>query len=60
MIKVLEHGITKVTCKRCKAKLEYEVEDIKEGKYYDDITDEHSTCPYITCPDCGSEIFVWK
>ena len=28
MIKVLEHGVRKITCKRCKAKLEYEVDDI--------------------------------
>ena len=58
MIKVIEHGVRKVTCKKCKAKLEYETEDIKEGKYYDDITDTHGTYLYIICPDCGSEIFV--
>ena len=59
MIKVLEHGVRKVTCKKCKAKLEYEVEDIQEGKYYDDIVNnELETYRYILCPDCGSEIFV--
>lgn len=58
MIKVLEHGVRKVTCKKCKAKLEYEVDDIKEGKYYDDINDEHDTYSYIICPDCGFEILV--
>ena len=51
MIKVLEHGVRKVTCKKCKAKLEYEVNDIQEGKYYDDINDEHGTYCYIVCPD---------
>ena len=28
MIKVLEHGIRKITCPNCKAKLQYEQEDI--------------------------------
>ena len=58
MIKVLEHGVRKVTCKKCKAKLEYEAEDVKEGRYYDDITDQEGAYLYIVCPDCGSEIFV--
>ena len=58
MIKVLEHGIRKITCKKRKAKLEYEVDDIKEGKYYDDINDEHGTYSYIICPDCENEIIL--
>lgn len=53
MIKVLEHGIMKVTCPNCKAKLQYEQEDIIAEK-----------CPngkkWIVCPDCGKEIIIKK
>lgn len=53
MIKVLEHGIMKVTCPNCKAKLQYEQEDV--------ITEK---CPngkkWIVCPDCGKEIIIKK
>lgn len=45
MIKVLEHGIKKVTCPCCRAKLQYELEDIQEGEYL-----------YIVCPDCENKI----
>ena len=44
MIKVLEHGTKKVTCPNCKAKLQYEQEDI--------LMDS------ITCPDCKQRIYV--
>ena len=51
MIKVLEHGIRKVTCPNCKAKLQYEQEDIIIEK-----------CPdgkrWIVCPDCGHKIII--
>ena len=30
MIKVLEHGVRKITCPNCKAKLQYKQEDVKE------------------------------
>ena len=53
MIKVLEHGVMKVTCPNCKAKLQYEQEDITMEK-----------CPngkrWIICPDCGKEIVLNK
>ena len=49
MIKVLEHGVMKITCSNCKAKLQYEQEDIIAEK-----------CPngkrWIICPDCGKEV----
>lgn len=56
MIKVLEHGVRKVTCPYCKAKLEYELEDVSEG--IKDITflDEGGKYKFIICPDCGEEI----
>ena len=51
MIKVLEHGTMKVTCPNCKAKLQYELEDIISEK-----------CPdgkqWIICPDCSNKIYV--
>lgn len=48
MIKVLEHGIRKVTCPDCKAKLQYEQEDIQnDGKY-----------PFIICPDCNNRVYL--
>ena len=51
MIKVLEHGIRKITCPHCKAKLQYEQEDIISEK-----------CPdgkrWIICPDCKKEIIL--
>ncbi len=53
MIKVLEHGIMKVTCPNCKAKLQYEQEDI--------ITEKTPGGKrYIICPDCNSEIVLNK
>jgi len=61
MIKVLEHGIRKITCPNCKAKLQYEQEDIqtKEEDFEllpgDWDTQEYK---YIICPDCGNEIIL--
>lgn len=53
MIKVLEHGVKKITCPNCKAKLQYEQEDIIMEK-----------CPggkhWIICPDCGYKIIINK
>ena len=49
MIKVLEHGIRKITCPNCKAKLQYEQEDI--------ITEKRpGGKKYIICPDCNNQI----
>lgn len=53
MIKVLEHGIRKVTCPNCKAKLQYEQEDITTEKCIDGKS-------WIICPDCGYEIIINK
>ena len=51
MIKVLEHGAKKVTCPYCKAKLQYEQEDVMSEK-----------CPngkcWIICPDCERQIWI--
>jgi DNA-directed RNA polymerase subunit RPC12/RpoP len=58
MIKVLEHGVRKITCHKCKAKLEYETKDIQEEKYYDDILDQEEGYHYIICPDCKSKVFI--
>ena len=49
MVKVLEHGIRKITCPYCKAKLQYEQEDIYCEKRLDGRQ-------WIVCPDCKSEI----
>ena len=53
MIKVLEHGIRKVTCPHCKAKLQYEQEDVVSEK-----------CPngkqWIICPDCDNRIYIFN
>lgn len=51
MIKVLEHGVMKVTCPNCKAKLQYEQEDVITEKRIDGNS-------WIICPDCGSKIFL--
>ena len=48
MIKVLEHGVRKITCPHCKAKLQYEQEDIQMDDKY----------PFIICPDCENEIVL--
>ena len=53
MIKVLEHGVKKVTCPNCKAKLQYELEDVMAEKH---IGGKH----WIVCPDCGVEIILNK
>ena len=53
MIKVLEHGVRKITCPNCKAKLQYEQEDIISEK-------RPNGKQYIKCPDCGVEIILNK
>ena len=53
MIKVLEHGVMKVTCPNCKAKLQYEQEDILSEKCLNGKQ-------WIVCPDCGHEIIIDK
>ena len=51
MIKVLEHGVRKVTCPNCKAKLQYEQEDIISEKRLNGKQ-------WIVCPDCGNEVIL--
>ena len=51
MIKVLEHGIRKITCPNCKAKLQYEQEDVITEKRIDGNS-------WIICPDCSYKIFL--
>ena len=53
MIKVLEHGVMKITCSNCKAKLQYEQEDIIAEK-------RPNGKRWITCPDCGKEVIIDK
>lgn len=53
MIKVLEHGVMKITCSNCKAKLQYEQEDIIAEK-------RPNGKRWITCPDCGKEVIINK
>ena len=53
MIKVLEHGVRKVTCPNCKAKLQYEQEDITSEKCLNGKK-------WIICPDCGYEVIINK
>ena len=53
MIKVLEHGVMKVTCPNCKAKLQYEQEDVISEKRLNGKQ-------WIVCPDCGKDIIVDK
>lgn len=53
MIKVLEHGIRKITCPNCKAKLQYEQEDVTAEKCIGGKR-------LIVCPDCGYEIIISK
>ena len=49
MIKVLEHGALKINCPECRARLQYEQEDIQ--------MDENNH-PYIICPDCNNKIYT--
>ena len=58
MIKVLEHGIRKITCPNCKAKLQYEQEDIQEVEVKDNILNIGEIRKYIICPDCNETIFL--
>ena len=53
MIKVLEHGIRKITCPHCKAKLQYEQEDVISEKRLNGKR-------WIICPDCNKEIIIDK
>ena len=57
MIKVLEHGVRKVTCPNCKAKLQYEQEDIVE-EIIPAILGEDETRQCIACSDCGNKIVL--
>ena len=61
MIKVLEHGVRKITCPYCKAKLQYEQEDIQTDERDFEILVgnwESQEIQYIICPDCGNEIIL--
>jgi uncharacterized protein YbaR (Trm112 family) len=53
MIKVLEHGVRKITCPNCKAKLQYEQEDIISEK-------RPNGKQWIICPDCNGEVIINK
>ena len=57
MIKVLEHGVRKITCPHCKAKLQYEQEDIQE-EIVTAFLGENEVRKYIICPDCGEKIIL--
>ena len=57
MIKVLEHGIRKVTCPNCKAKLQYEQEDIQQ-EIVAALLGEDEIRKYIICPDCENKIIL--
>lgn len=57
MIKVLEHGVLKVTCPNCKAKLQYEQEDIQK-EILPALLGEDEIKNYIICPDCGNKIIL--
>lgn len=57
MIKVLEHGIRKITCPNCKAKLQYEQEDIQQ-EIVTALLGEDETREYIICPDCENKIIL--
>lgn len=57
MIKVLEHGIRKITCPNCKAKLQYEQEDVREDIRTSEF-DLNERYNYIFCPDCNYEIIL--
>ena len=58
MIKVLEHGVRKVTCPYCKAKLQYEQKDIQEIETQDDVLIDEEIKKFIICPDCGNQIIL--
>jgi uncharacterized protein YbaR (Trm112 family) len=58
MIKILEHGIRKITCPNCKAKLQYEQDDIQETEVQDNILTDGEVRKYIICPDCDEIIFL--
>lgn len=63
MIKVIRHGIRKVTCPYCKAKLEYEQEDVRIGEEHIETFPgewEDEDYEYIVCPDCNEEIVIFR
>lgn len=55
MIKVIERKPRKVTCPNCKAKLEFEFEDIKINTISNDLLGSEIE-KYIICPDCDYHI----
>lgn len=58
MIKVLEHGIRKITCPYCKARLQYESGDIQKVEIEESILTDGEVRKYIICPDCEETIFL--
>ena len=63
MIKVIKHGVRKISCPNCKAKLEYEHEDIQIGTNQVEIMPgewEDEEYEYIICPDCNEEIVIYQ
>lgn len=58
MVKVLEHGVRKITCPYCKAKLQYEQEDIQTKRISLDFAYNDEETKYIICPDCGGEVYL--
>ena len=57
MIKVLKHGVKKVTCPNCMAKLQYEQEDIQE-EIIPALLGDDEIRQYIICPDCEDKIIL--
>ena len=56
MVKVIEHGVKKVTCPVCKAKLEYSPEDVEVITVTDLFGSENRE--YIVCPDCNNKVVL--
>ena len=59
-MKVLRKGKKKVTCPRCRSKLEVEASDVKTGRFgvchYGGDSGELRS--YVTCPECSKTVFV--
>ena len=55
-VKVIERKPRKITCPNCKAKLEYEFEDIQTEHIQDMFDDEGVSIHYILCPDCDYHV----
>lgn len=60
MVKVVGEDtemIKRTSCRKCAARLEYTLSEVRQSKHYD-YTGDCDIVNHITCPKCGDEVCV--